>query len=107
MQKPNPLGGYPLTLRNLSEIATRPGELLLDYTSNKIYYVNSLSNNKIDLCKDIYDRIIKYKLANTKTQICKESNTIQSDEEIIPSIGNRDFNTFYMNILQSVTISEE
>ena len=103
MQVPNPNGGYPLVLRdNNQEPEGRPGELLLDYVSNKIYYVNRSSRQKNELSKSIYNKIINTKLKNSKIKICKNNDNIDVDEPVIPNIQDRQPNTWYMNICPNI-----
>lgn len=96
MHRPNPFGKYPLVLRDKNTILKRPGELLYDYNEDQIYYVDKHSSEMNNIAKLIYDKIIKAKLENTKIESVKESNQVPGDEDIVPDIQNRKFNTWYM-----------
>ena len=107
MQVPNPLGGYPLTLREDKTTEGRPGELLFDYIDNKIYYIDIHDNTHVELAKRIYDKIIAARLENNKIFIRKESNLILSEEPMIPEPVNRPFNSWYMNIYQRIPMDPD
>ena len=107
MQVPNPLGGYPLTLREDRITEGRLGELLFDYTENKIYYIDLHDGTHIDIAKSIYDKIIVARLENNKIFINKESDIVSSEEDIIPEPKDRPFNSWYMNIYHSTPIGED
>lgn len=95
MHIPNPLGGYPLVLRDSSEERCRKGELLYDYNNNDLYYVNKQSGEKNLLAKDIYNKIIATRLENSYIEIIDSSN-----------LGERTMNHWFMNITKSSPISD-
>lgn len=97
MHVPNPLGGYPLVLRTPSRDESRYGELLFEYTENKIYYRNKETGEIVDIAKSIYEKIIGKKAENNKIYPVKESSTIVSDQPVIPDPDNRKFNSWYFN----------
>lgn len=100
MHKPDPLGTYPLVLRDNIEENNKPGELLFDDSENKIYYVNKRTKQKISLSKLIYDKIVSAKLENTEIHIAKEPNIISSIENL-PRVEDRPFNSWYMVITKT------
>ena len=96
MHVPNPLGSYTLTLRSSDISNPRNGELLFDYTNYDIYYIDKETGVKSNLAKDIYDKIIASKLANTYIQVCKSDD--EGTEPDLPNINDRVPNTFYYTI---------
>jgi len=104
MHIPNPLGGYPLILRQDTITNARNGELLYNYEKNDLYYVNKITGNKSLLAKEIYDKLIAAKLENTYIKAVKDSESVGSKVDIIPDIPDRKVNTFYMNICKKQDI---
>lgn len=96
MHVPNPLGSYPLTLRNSNTSNPRRGELLFDYENYDIYYIDKNTGIKSNLAKDIYDKIIASKLENTHILLCQTDG--EGTEDDLPYISDRKPNTFYYNI---------
>ena len=94
MHVPKPLGGYPLVLRD--ETASKPikNELMLDYTTNELYFVEN--NKPVKLARSIYDKSIKSKLENVTVNICKSDK--EGSESVAPEIDQRKMNNWYMNI---------
>lgn len=94
MHVPNPLGSYPLILRSKDAVNPRNNELMYDYVSNDLYFINNGKKGK--LAKDIYDKMIKSKLENVNIVICKSDK--DGTESEIPDITKRGINYWYMNI---------
>lgn len=98
MHVPNPMGSYPLVLRSKDAPSPRNGELMFDYITNDLYFVN---NGKVEnAAKTIYDKIIRSKLENVKIQICKDDKT--GSEANTPAVADRSMNNWYMNIQNRV-----
>ena len=94
MHVPKPLGGYPLVLRDKTASKPRNNELMFDYTTNALYFVEN--NNPVKLARSIYDKIIKSKLENVTVNICKSDK--EGSESVAPAIDQRKMNNWYMNI---------
>ena len=47
MHVPNPLGSYPLVLRSKDAVNPRNNELMYDYVSNDLYFVNNGKKDKL------------------------------------------------------------
>lgn len=94
MHFPENLGGYPLTLRKHDIENYRPGELLLDYETYTLYYVNKKTGIKKSMAKEIYDRIVATSLQNTKFVV--------SNENTVPPVNDRKPNMVYF-----VQVNEE
>ncbi len=94
MHVPKPLGGYPLVLRDETASKPRNNELMFDYTTNDLYFVEN--NNPVKLARSIYDKIIKSKLENVTVNICKSDK--EGSEPAAPAIDQRKMNNWYMNI---------
>lgn len=97
MHVPNPLGRLPLVLRESTIENPRNGELLLNYTDLDLIYVDK-SGNKKRLADTIYKQIIETKIENSKILITHTAEDTSTDEPVIPDIGDRKMNTWYMNI---------
>lgn len=93
MHVPNPLGSYPLVLRSKDAVNPRNNELMYDYVSDDLYFVNNGKKGK--LAKDIYDKMIRSKIENANIVICSDKEGTGST---IPDIKNREMNHWYMNI---------
>lgn len=104
MKKPIPLGRYPLVLRDSDIIDTKYGELLLEYSTDSLYYIDRHDGKKINIAKMIYDKIILDKLENSKIDIVKSNDDISSDVPVIPDISERKFNTWYMNTYNTIIV---
>lgn len=94
MHVPKPLGGYPLVLRDETASKPRNNELMFDYTTNDLYFVEN--NKPVKLVRSIYDKIIKSKLENVTVNICKSDE--EGSESVAPAIDQRKMNNWYMNI---------
>jgi hypothetical protein len=94
MHVPKPLGGYPLVLRSNTASKPRNNELMLDYTTNDLYFVEN--GVPIKLARSIYDKIIKSKLENVTVNICKSDK--EGSEPTAPAVASRKMNNWYMNI---------
>ena len=94
MHVPKPLGGYTLVLRDKTASKPRKNELMFDYTTNDLYFVEN--NNPVKLARSIYDKIIKSKLENVTVNICKSDE--EGSESVAPAIDQRKMNNWYMNI---------
>lgn len=94
MHVPNPLGSYPLVLRSKDSVNPRNNELMYDYVSNDLYFVNNGKKDK--LAKDIYDKIVKSKIENANIIVCKSDD--EGTESTAPDIKNREMNYWYINI---------
>lgn len=94
---PNPLGSFPLTLRDYNIKNPRRGELLLDYTTYDLYYINKHTGQMVAVAKDIYDRIMAAKLQNTTINIkdADKQDPIPGRNEIWPPVSERKYNNFY------------
>ena len=97
MHVPNPLGRLPLTLRDSSIENPRKGELLLNYTNLDLIYTDK-SGNKKRLAESIYQQIIAAKIENNKIIISHIPEDTSTEEPVIPDVGDRTFNAWYMNI---------
>ena len=107
MHVPKPLGGYPLVLRDIDVTNPHIGELLLDYKTNDLYYVNKSKEVK-SISKDIFDKLISVKLENPDIVIAKDKNDspgVSSDIQLIPPIDKRPMNSWYMNITKAEPIN--
>lgn len=102
MHVPNPLGSYPLVLRSENASGPRNNELMFDYTTNDLYFVES--GKPIKLARSIYDKIIKSKLENVTVNICKSDK--EGSEAAVPDISKRKMNNWYMNIQSRSTENE-
>jgi hypothetical protein len=60
------LGSYPLILRNYDVSNPRDGELLLNYETDDLYYINRSDSKRIRVADDIYRRILESKVQNNK-----------------------------------------
>lgn len=60
------LGSYPLTLRDYDVSNPRGGELLLNYETDDLYYINRKTGNRSRVADDIYRRILEAKVQNNK-----------------------------------------
>ena len=94
---PNPLGSFPLTLRDYKIKNPRKGELLLDYTLYDLYYINKHTGEMVSVAKDIYDRIMAAKLQNNTIVIsdADKQDPIPGRNEIWPPVNERKYNNFY------------
>lgn len=97
MHVPNPLGRLPLVLRDSSIENPRNGELLLNYTDLDLVYVDK-SGNKKRLAESIYQQIISTKMENSKIIVSHSADDTSTEEPVIPDVGDRTFNAWYMNI---------
>jgi len=95
MHVPNPLGSYPLVLRDYDVSGARRGEFLLDYKTYDLYYINRSSGERISVAEEIYQRILKAKLQNTKIVVADKDKEAPWSEDPFPPIADRHFNTFY------------
>lgn len=98
MHVPNPLGGLPLVLRDVNTANPRKGELLFDYTSADLYYVNKKTGKKTRLADSIYQKIIASKLENSRIEVAHSDSPESAEDPVIPEVTDRRMNTWYMNI---------
>lgn len=94
---PDPLGSYPMVLRDYMVPNARKGELLLNYENYDLYYVNYQTGVKISMAQDIYDRIMMAKLQNTYFNLCDadKEDPVPGRNEIWPPVAERKYNQFY------------
>ena len=90
MHVPKPLGGYPLVLRDKTTSKPIKNELMFDYTTNDLYFVEN--NKPVKLARSIYDKIIKSKLENVTVNICKSDK--EGSESVAPAIDQRKMNNW-------------
>ena len=60
------LGSYPLILRNYDVSNPRDGELLLNYETDDLYYINRSDSKRVRVADDIYRRILEARVQNNK-----------------------------------------
>ena len=102
---PDPLGSYPMVLRDYMVPNARKGELLLDYDTYDLYYINYKTGAKIAMAQDIYDRIMMAKLQNTYFETCDadKETPVPGRNEIWPPVAERKYNRFYYVIRSRAT----
>lgn len=103
MHIPNPLGSYPLSLREHDIANPRVGELMLNYENYDLYY-NHPTDGLVSISRMIYKRIIAAKLENTYIQITHSDDYPHAEEPVLPDIADRKVNTFYINIIDRETV---
>ena len=104
MHVPNPLGGVPLILRDVDTKNLRKGELLLDYTSSDLYFVDKETGQKERLADSIYKSIVDAKVENSKILItCSDGGS----EAATPAIEDRKMNQWFVNIVKREEQKEE
>lgn len=94
MHVPKPLGSYSLVLRSNTASKPRNNELMINYNTNDLYFVEN--GAPIKLARSIYDKIIRSKLENVTVNICKSDK--EGTEVEAPAIDKRKMNNWYMNI---------
>lgn len=104
---PNPLGSYPMVLRDYQTDNPRLGELLLDYTKYDLYYVNRQTGNLVSVAQDIYNRILIARMQNTSFVIADadKQSPVPPSNQIWPPISDRAYNTFYY-VIRSRAVNE-
>ena len=103
---PDPLGSYPMVLRDYQVEHPRLGELLLDYTNYDLYYVNRQSGELVSVAQDIYNRILMAKMQNTGFVVADadKQTPVPPSNQIWPPVSDRQYNRFYY-VVRSRAIS--
>lgn len=95
---PNPLGSFPMVLRDVDTVENpRRGELLLDYTNYELYYVRYNTGEIVSMSRDIYERILDARLQNNQFVIADadKQTPVPGEDESWPYIPGRRFNAFF------------
>lgn len=95
---PNPLGSFPMVLRDVNKIQNpRRGELLLDYSNYELWYCKYNTGQVVSMSRDIYDRILAARLQNNDIVIADadKQTPVPGEDEVWPPSSSRKINAFY------------
>ena len=98
MHLPNPFGGYPLVLRSSDVENPRNGELLFNYNTDDLMYVDKKSGEINKVSDSIYHKLIEIRIENSDIDIVKANDDVFGYEPVIPDVELRRPNSWYMNI---------
>lgn len=106
---PNPLGSYPMVLRDYDIATPRRGELLLDYTKYDLYYVKMDTGERIRLADEIYQRILAARVQNTYIDIkdADKQDPVPGVNDVWPPISEREYNHFYYIVRGRIPIGSD
>ena len=102
MHIPNPMGSFPLTLRDSNTSSPKPHELLLDYSDANLYFIDGFGEKKL-VAQEIYDRIVASSMQNTTVEIYDEEN----NPNLVPLVSNRNPNHYYFIITEAIPSNTE
>lgn len=103
---PNPLGSFPMVLRDVDKVKNpRRGELLLNYSDYELWYCKYNTGQVISMSRDIYERILISKLQNNQIIIADadKQTPVPGEDESWPAISGRTINAFYY-VVRSRTV---
>lgn len=101
---PEPLGSYPLILRDYTVTNPRRGELLLDYDTGTLYYCHYRTGRVISIADDIYGQLLITKVQNAHFEVSDADKEAPYYGATWPPISDRKFNTFYLVVTDRSTI---
>ena len=99
------LGSYPLVLRDYDVSSARDGELLLNYSTDDLYYINRSNHKRVRVADDIYRRILESKVQNNKLIIYDYDK--KSEGGSLDPVSNNTLNLEYGEIKKGVAVIPE
>lgn len=97
MHLPNPLGSYPMVLRDYKTHNPIKGELLLDYTKYDLYYCSRTTGKLESVTNGVYNTVIEQKTIATPTVVkdltIDTDYRARNDEYVYPERKDRVYNS--------------
>nr|DAM95887.1 MAG TPA: hypothetical protein [Caudoviricetes sp.] len=92
---------FPLILRDVNLVTDfQPGEILMDYNNNELYYMNPKTLECESLSREIYNKILAANAENTLILLYNRDKILPKPpkDEILPKLNDRIYNAFYLSI---------